>query len=139
MRRLEIGFAGIIRTETVMGGKSMEGQKKSRQEFEQQMSKLLDNWPVEPERAKRLSTEYYSIFKDVCESRFRAAVTAIIAARAYTLFPTQAEFRGYIPAKQKVFTYCGKCIDGWIYNNPESLATRLKYGIRRCECNGMAA
>ena len=101
--------------------------------FETLFQRLSDNWPLEPERGKRLTKAYYAMFQDVSEPRFSAAVTSIIEARAYSLFPTEAEFRAYIPTRMKR-EYCGKCIEGWIYLDPTSWKTRLDYGVRRCEC-----
>jgi hypothetical protein len=70
--------------------------------FNLEWTKLIDNWPIEDERSKRLYSQFFLIWRDVGEVRFRMAVKAIIDARAYATFPTQAEFRGFIPDRDVV-------------------------------------
>ena len=97
--------------------------------FETQFQRLSDNWPLEPERGKRLTRAYWQMFQDFGELRFRAAVAAIVEARAYSLFPTEAEFRGYVPAAPKR-QWCGKCLESWVYIEPND----RERGMKRCEC-----
>lgn len=112
----------------------MEKESNSAQKtFETLFQRLSDNWPLEPERGKRLTRAYWQMFQDFGESRFRAGVASIIEARAYSLFPTEAEFRGYVPPPPKR-QYCGKCMDGWVYVDGTNRDTQLEHGVRRCEC-----
>jgi hypothetical protein len=101
------------------------------------MQRLMANWPVEATRANMLLSEYRSIWNDVGEYRFRRAVDSIVATAALQFFPSQAEFRGYIPSAGKK-RGCGKCDSGWIMI-PDPVA-RGEYGdlnatmALRCEC-----
>jgi len=105
-------------------GTEPEGQRdtsapsKAQRYFLREWTKLTDNWPMEDDRSKRLHAQFFLIWRDVGEVRFRVAVKAIIDARAYASFPTQAEFRGFIPDRDTVkWDWDSNCPDchgtGW--------------------------
>lgn len=105
--------------------------------FEENLQRLIGNWPTLTSRADRVRRELHTLWKEVGHERFTKATDAIIATGNYKFFPTVAEFRGYIPqAKRKPF--CGQCESGWI-RVPDYAARRLYQNttateMLRCEC-----
>ena len=77
---------------------------------------------------RRLMKEYESIWRAIGEQRFSRAVDTIIREGRYAFFPSQAEFRGYIPAESAGLERCAKCQDtsGWLY--VPDYAARQMYG-----------
>lgn len=105
--------------------------------FEENLQRLIANWPTLTTRADRVRRELNTVWKEVGHQRFTAATDAIIATGNYKFFPNVAEFRGYIPgAHRKAF--CGECESGWI-RKPDYGARRLynddkATAMLRCEC-----
>lgn len=102
-----------------------------------QMKRLIANWPVDDDRGTVLLDEFAGICNEIGENRFRLAVDSILANGNFRFFPSQGEFRGYIPSAERK-PLCGKCESGWI-RVPDYEARRM-YGnstatcMLRCEC-----
>lgn len=113
--------------------------KVSSPSYLEQMKRLVANWPVDAERGSMILREYETVWNDVGESRFRRGVDSIIATAPFRFFPSQAEFRGYVPGSERA-KFCGKCDAGWVmvpdcearqvYGNDTAMAAA------RCECAG---
>jgi hypothetical protein len=80
---------------------------------------MVDNWPMEQERSRRLARSYKQVFDEVGESRFARAVKSIRDSRSYASFPTLAEFRSYLPIPDAPASgkhYCALCSGNtWVY------------------------
>ena len=115
----------------------MAKPKAHSRDYLDQMKRLIANWPVDDQRGKVLLDEYRTIWDDVGDFRFRRAVDSLLVTAQLQFFPSQAEFRGYIPSTGKKPT-CGNCDSGWIMI-PDPVA-RGDYGdpnammALRCEC-----
>lgn len=105
--------------------------------FQKLLQRLLTNWKTDESRAKVITKEFKAIFDEVGQARFSTAVDDIIRQNPYTLFPTQAEFRGYLPPVEKKPT-CGKCKNGWImvpdYQARKLYKNEIAMCTLRCEC-----
>jgi len=122
-----------------MEEKEMAKQKAHSQDFLEQMKRLVANWPVDEVRGSTLLDEYAVVWNDVGDLRFRKAVDSIIATSDYSFFPNVAQFRGYIPAKEK-HKFCGECTEGWVMK-PDFEARRVYRNDTAmiavaCECRG---
>lgn len=69
--------------------------------------------------------EYQGIFREVGASRFEQAVSKIVREGQYKFFPSQAEFRGFIPSKGG-WKPCGKCESGFV--RVPDLEAEMLYG-----------
>lgn len=65
--------------------------------FEENLERLIANWPTLGSRIDVLRSELNLVFYEVGSERFTRATDAIITSGTYQYFPSIAEFRGYIP------------------------------------------
>lgn len=98
------------------------------------MHRLMGQWSMDPALVMAKRRELTFLVAEVGAARAAEAVDLVIRNHKDGFCPTIAEIRTYVgdPPKR---TYCGSCIEGWIYVDPNN---RDK-GVRRCPCAKLRA
>lgn len=106
----------------------MQAEKRATsREFNEQFERLVANWSMDEDRARTLVRDYRTIWDDVGQQRFTAAVDEIIHGSAYHFFPSCGEFRSFVPKPERAFWRDENC--------PECQGTgwkRVDGGVVRC-------
>jgi hypothetical protein len=65
------------------------------------MLRLQGNWPAEESRFQGIMQNFVLLWDEIGESRFKAAVDAIVLNSPFEYFPSIAEFRSFIPRTEQ--------------------------------------
>ena len=127
-----------VRSTSSDGSEKLPNQAPPSAGFSQSMKRLIANWPMDEERAKTLLRDYERVFREVGQERFAQAVDVIIREGLYKFFPSQAEFRAYIPKGDRMWKPCQNCTEGFI-QVPDFEARNIYADpgatmVRFCEC-----
>jgi hypothetical protein len=112
--------------------KPVNSAEQSQNFLNQQLMRLMAQWPLPPERVKLVRAEFTELLRQIGEARFRAAVDGVVRDYKSEFFPPLARFREYVPEGAGERTRCQMCkdTDGWVYvPGPER-------AVKRCSHDG---